>query len=146
VIPPLKGARGMLSIEYMSKNIIIPYNPKLRSLARQLRNNSTLSEVLLWKNIKGKSFDYEFHRQVPLFDFIVDFYCHELNLAIEIDGNTHDYNYDHDEYRQKTLENIGIKFIRFSDNEVKRNINDVLRALEYKIREIEKDKKLNDND
>jgi very-short-patch-repair endonuclease len=103
VIPPLKGARGMLSIEYMSKNIIIPYNPKLRSLARQLRNNSTLSEVLLWKNIKGKSFDYEFHRQVPLFDFIVDFYCHELNLAIEIDGNTHDYNYDHDEYRQKNF-------------------------------------------
>jgi hypothetical protein len=47
---------------------------------------------------------------------------------------------------KKTFENIGIKFIRFSDNEVKRNINDVLRALEYKIREIEKDKKLNDND
>jgi very-short-patch-repair endonuclease len=131
----------MLLIEFMPKNSIIPYNPKLKSLARQLRNNSTLSEVLLWKNIKGKSYGYEFHRQVPVFDFIVDFYCHELNLAVEIDGNTHDYNYDHDEQRQKTLENLGIKFIRFSDYDVKRNMNDVLRALEFTIREIENETK-----
>ena len=102
-----------------------------------LRNNSTLAEVLFWNNIKGKNYGYEFHRQVPISDFIVDFFCHELNLAIEIDGNTHDYNYDHDEHRQKTLENLGIKFIRFSDHEVKRSMNDVLRALEFKIREIE---------
>ena len=125
----------------MPRNKIIPYNPKLKVLARQLRNNSTLAEVLFWNNIKGKSYGYEFHRQVPISDFIVDFFCHELNLAIEIDGNTHDYNYDHDEHRQKTLENLGIKFIRFSDHDVKRSMNDVLRALEFKIREIENETK-----
>ena len=125
----------------MSKYNIIPYYPKLKILARELRKNSTLAEILLWQNIKGKSYGYEFHRQVPIDEFIVDFYCHELKLAIEIDGNTHDYNYDNDEHRQKILENLGIRFIRFSDYEVKRNINDILRALEFIIREIENETK-----
>jgi len=124
----------------MHKIKIIPYNPYLKTLARKLRNNSTLSEVLLWQNIKGKSYDYEFHRQVPIDDFIVDFYCHELKLAIEIDGSTHDYNYNHDESRQEKIESLGITFVRFSDIDVKRNINDVLRALEITILEIEKNR------
>jgi len=121
----------------MSQNKLIRYNPHLKELARQLRKNSTLPEILLWNNIKGKVLGYEFHRQVPLDEFIVDFYCHELLLAIEIDGNTHDYNYEHDESRQRTLEKLGVRFIRFSDNDVKRNMNDVLRALQYVIAEIE---------
>ena len=124
----------------MSQNKIIPYNPKLKSLARQLRKNSTLAEVLLWQNIKAKSYGYEFHRQVPIDEFIVDFYCHELHLAIEIDGNTHDYNYEKDVERQLKLEELGIYFLRFNDRDVKRNINDVLRALEIVILEIEEKK------
>jgi len=126
----------------MTPNKIIPYNPKLKNLARELRKNSTLAEVLMWQNIKGKCYGYEFHRQVPISDFIVDFYCHELRLAIEIDGNTHDYNFDYDELRQKQLESLGISFIRFSDRDVKRNINDVLRALEFVISEIEEKKRM----
>ena len=70
---------------------IIPYNPKLKPLARKLRKNSTLSEILLWKQIKGKKLGCEFHRQVPINNYIVDFYCHELNLVIEIDGDSHNY-------------------------------------------------------
>ena len=73
----------------MPANKIIHYNPSLKEKARILRKNSTLSEIILWKKIKNKSLGYEFHRQVPLDNFIVDFYCHGLNLAIEIDGNTH---------------------------------------------------------
>ena len=80
------------------------------------------------------------HRQVPLDDYIVDFYCHELNLAIEIDGNTHDYKVENDQTRQKQLEGHGIHFIRFGDNDVKRNLNDILRALEITILEIEQKK------
>ncbi len=119
------------------KHSIIQYNPILKNLARQLRKNSTLAEVVLWQNIKGKSFGYEFHRQVPINEFIVDFYCHELGLAIEIDGSTHDYNFDYDDNRQKVLESFGISIVRFSDYDVKRNLNDVLRALGIKILEIE---------
>jgi very-short-patch-repair endonuclease len=126
----------------MTPNKIIPYNPKLKNLARELRKNSTLAEVLMWQNIKGKCYGYEFHRQVFISEFIVDFYCHELRLAIEIDGNTHDYNFDNDELRQKKLENLEITFIRFSDWDVKRNMNDVLRALEFVISEIEEKKRM----
>jgi len=124
----------------MPANKIIHYNPNLKEKARNLRKNSTLSEIILWKNIKNKSLGYEFHRQVPLDEFIVDFYCHELNLAIEIDGNTHDYNFEKDDARQKQLEGHGIRFIRFIDNDVKRNLNDVLRALGITILEIEQKK------
>jgi very-short-patch-repair endonuclease len=120
----------------------IPYNLKPKHPARELRQYSTFAEVLLWLNIKGKSFGYEFHRQVPLNEFIIDFYCHELQLAIEIDSNTYDYNYVKDDKRQKKLERLRIKFLRFSDYDVKHNINDVLRTLEFAISEIEEKHKL----
>ncbi len=118
------------------KNKIITYNPSLKLLARDLRNSSTLSEVLLWQKIKGKSFGVEFHRQVPLDEFIVDFYCHELMLAIEIDVNSHDNKYDYDISRQSILEDNGVSFIRFNDLDVKKYMNNVLRALEQKIEDL----------
>jgi very-short-patch-repair endonuclease len=121
----------------MTTNQIIPYNPKLKELAGDLRKNSTLSEVLLWNKIKGKSLGYEFHRQVPIDEFIVDFFCHELLLAIEIDGSTNDYNYEYDILRQTKLENYGIQIVRYLDIDIKKSMNDVLRSLEITISEIE---------
>ena len=121
----------------MAQNIIIPYNRKLKQYARYLRKNSTLPEVLLWRKIKKKTLGYEFHRQLPIDEFIVDFYCHELMLAIEIDGNSHDNKYDYDIFRQGKLERLGVRFIRFDDIEIKKDMNNVLWALEQKIREIE---------
>lgn len=111
------------------KNKIIPYNPKLKKLARELRKNSTLSEVLLWLKIKEKVMGVEFHRQVPIDNFIVDFYCHELMLAIEIDGNSHDDKQDYDQNRQQILENLGVRFIRFRDIDVKQKMGWVLEEL-----------------
>jgi very-short-patch-repair endonuclease len=99
----------------MPKNRIHKYNPGLKVLARQLRQNSTLAEVILWLNLKKKTLSYEFHRQVPIEEYIVDFYCHELELAIEIDGYTHDYNYDKDDKRQKVLEGLGIRVVRITE-------------------------------
>lgn len=124
----------------MPRNKIIPYNPKLRKYARNLRNNSTLSEILLWKEIKGKALGYEFHRQVPIDNYIVDFYCHELSLVIEIDGSSHDYKYEYDKRRQGRLEKLGVIFIRFDDLEIKKDMFNVLLELQYKIEEIEKTK------
>ena len=120
----------------MPRNTIIPYNPKLKQFARDLRNYSTLSEVLLWRQIKGRKLEYEFHRQVPIDQFIVDFYCHELKLAIEIDGDSHNDKYDYDMNRQMKLQYLGVKFIRFFDVDVKQNMAGVLSALENKIDEI----------
>ena len=109
------------------KNKIIPCNPKLKEIARELRKNSTLSEVLLWLKIKGKTMGVEFHRQVPIDNFIVDFYCHELMLAIEIDGSSHDEKQDYDQNRQIILENLGVKFIRFKDIDVKQSLRPLSR-------------------
>jgi very-short-patch-repair endonuclease len=118
------------------KNKIIPYNPKLKEYAKQLRNNSTLSEVLLWQKIKNKALGVQFHRQVPIKEYIVDFYCHELMLAIEIDGDSHLYKYDYDQKRQGELEHLGITFLRFSDFDVKQNMFSVALALEQVVFEM----------
>ncbi len=120
------------------KRSIIPYNPKLKKIARILRNNSTLGEVLLWKKLRNKQMlGYDFHRQKPIDQFIVDFFCNELNLAIEIDGGSHetDEAYEKDKKRQEHLENIGIKFLRFKESEVRNNMRGVLDAIENWIRE-----------
>jgi very-short-patch-repair endonuclease len=109
----------------------LTYNPKLKELARQLRNNSTLSEILLWNYLKGKQMrGYDFHRQKPLDNYSVDFFCNELMLVIEIDGSSHNQIVEEDEIRQTKLESLGITFIRFDDMEVKKNINNVLRTIE----------------
>ena len=122
----------------MSLNKIIKYNPKLKERARYLRKNSTLAEILFWKQIKGKFFGYEFHRQVPIDEFIVDFYCHELKLAVEIDGISHNENkYDYDMARGLSLKKIGVEVIRFDDVDVKKNLESVLLSLKSKIKEIE---------
>lgn len=116
-------------------NKIIPYEPHLKLLARELRKNSTLSEVLLWNKIKNKVFGVEFHRQVPLRRYIVDFYCHELMLVIEIDGNSHVGKEVDDIIRQKELEIDGVRFLRFDDLEVKKDMNSILRKIEVWIAE-----------
>jgi very-short-patch-repair endonuclease len=113
------------------KRKIIPYNPELKELARDLRKNMTLSEVLLWNQLKQKQMlGYDFDRQRPVNEYIVDFYCKELCLAIEIDGDTHIYKNDEDEKRQLALEKLGIRFLRFEDIEVKKHMTNVLRVIE----------------
>jgi very-short-patch-repair endonuclease len=138
------GAGGMLNHQNM-RNKLIRYNPELRKRARNLRNNATYSEVLLWSKIRRKSLGYEFHRQVPIDGYIVDFYCHELNLAIEVDGSSHENKFDYDMSRQRVLERLGVRFIRFENIDVNRNMIDVLRALERVILEIEESKLRSNN-
>ncbi len=115
---------------------IIPYNPKLKELARKLRKNMTLAEILLWEELKQKKMlGYDFDRQSPIDNFIVDFYCKDLQLAIEIDGDSHnnEETYQKDLIRQQKLERLGVKFLRFEDLEVKKNISNVLNSIEFWI-------------
>ena len=103
-----------------------------------LRKQGVLSEVLLWKKIQKKTLAVEFHRQVPIDNYIVDFFCHEIMLAIEVDGDSH-LNTDiqiNDIVRQETLEKLGVQFIRFNDLDVKKNMNDVIRCLQAKVEEL----------
>jgi very-short-patch-repair endonuclease len=135
--PLERGFRGVyknkLSMKHRKK--ILNYNPKLKELARKLRNNSTLAEILLWNYLKGKQMlGYDFHRQKPIDNYIVDFFCYELMLAIEIDGGSH-INTDDDIERQTRLESLGVRFLRFYDGDVKQNIGGVVLIIEEWIRE-----------
>ncbi|TFG35719.1 MAG: DUF559 domain-containing protein, partial [Nitrospirales bacterium] len=68
------------------------YNSKLKDLTKQLRNNSTKAEIKLWNYLKGKQLmGYDFHRQKPIDNYVVDFFCNKLMLAIEVDGYTHTF-------------------------------------------------------
>jgi len=120
----------------------IYYNPKLIPLARKLRNNSTLSEILLWEELKQrKMLGYRFLRQKPVGEYIVDFFCNKLKLVIEIDGDSHDENnYENDMTRQNWLESIGLTVLRFDDLEVKKDMENVLMAIEGWIRNYEESK------
>ena len=94
----------------------------------------TLAEVLLWDELKQKKMHgYDFDRQKPIDNFIVDFYCKPLKLAIEIDGDSHYYQFDEDQDRQKRLEELGVHFLRFTDEEVKHDMNNVLRTISFWI-------------
>jgi very-short-patch-repair endonuclease len=121
---------------------IIPYNPKLKAIARKLRKDMTFGEVLLWNELKDdKLLGFDFDRQRCIDNYIVDFYCKELMLAIEIDGRYH-YNDEtliKDDARQAKLENFGIKFLRFAEVDVKDDLQNVLRTIEGMIITIVKD-------
>jgi len=121
------------------KKSFYSYNPNLKERSRMLRKNSTLAEVLLWNLLKNRQImGYKFRRQSPVDNCIVDFYCKELHLAIEIDGLSHDFKMEYDEKRQKQLEQAGITIFRISDREVKQNINHVIELLVEKVDEIRK--------
>ena len=125
----------------MQKKKIIYYNPILKKFARELRNNSTETEIYLWLKLKGKQmYGYDFHRQKPIDNFIVDFFCSKLMLAIEVDGYSHEFLevYNKDIIKEKRLNELGIHVLRFSDHQVLKDMENVLLAIEYFIFEFEK--------
>ena len=107
------------------------YDPGLKRLARDLRNHSTLSEILLWQHLKGRQRSgFDFHRQKPVDRYIVDFFSADLMLAVEIDGNSHKLKGIEDDQRQKRLESLGIRFLRFQDRVVRTDLNAVVQAID----------------
>jgi len=111
---------------------IIPYDPGLKGLARRLRSAGTLGEVLLWGALKRRQRrGYSFYRQRPVDRYIVDFYCPELGLVIELDGASHDEErVDDDLRRQSRLEELGLQVIRFTEAEVRGELEAVIAAID----------------
>ena len=108
----------------------VRYNPRLKQIARKLRKDMTLSEILLWQHIKGKQLlGYDFHRQKPIDEYVADFYCPRLKLVIEIDGDSHDGKEDADRKRQEKLESLGLTVLRFWDWDVKDNVDGIVEHL-----------------
>ena len=109
---------------------ILPFNSKLRERAKSLRKAGILHEVLLWNQIKSKQLNgLDFDRQKIIGNYIVDFYCAEKSVVIEIDGYSHDNRQEYDKIRDLFLENLGLIVIRLTAKDVLQNMESVIEFL-----------------
>ena len=113
---------------------VMPYKHELTKRARINRKNPTPAEKLLWgKVLSNKQLQgYKFLRQKPLLYFILDFYCSEILLGIEVDGDSHDEKEEYDKERTMLLEQTGIKILRYTNDDVLNNIDGVHKDLMQK--------------
>jgi very-short-patch-repair endonuclease len=139
-IPPLyKGRLGGVK-----GNMTKVYNQKSQTAKRKkLRKNLQLPEILLWSILKSKKLGYKFRRQYSVGKYVIDFYCVELKLAIEVDGDSHflDAKTERcDSGRQKFIELYGITFLRIMNYEILGDLGGVQITIECKIKELKKRK------
>jgi very-short-patch-repair endonuclease len=109
-----------------------PYNKNLKQVSRDLRNNMTEAEKLLWSRLRNKQIlGLQFYRQKPILNFIVDFYCPAVNLVIECDGSQHytDEGLEADRVRDEALAHLGLKVLRFDNGQVLGEIDGVVEAI-----------------
>ena len=103
-------------------------------VARELRRRMTPEEAILWEELRSRRFrKFKFRRQVPVGRFIADFLCLSLHLIIEVDGEIHDDQQEHDREREEYLRECGYRVIRFCNEEVHKNLLGVLSRLEQEI-------------
>ncbi len=100
--------------------------------ASELRKQQTFAEEILWNYLKTKPFGFKFRRQHPFSVYILDFYCHALKLAIEVDGSIHNIDEvkEKDEIRQKQLEEEGITFLRLTDDQIRLKPEEIVQQIE----------------
>ena len=109
--------------------------PEIFKNAEKLRANMTKTEILLWDFLKLKPFGLKFRRQHPINKYILDFYCHQKRLSIEIDGGYHlkKEQKEKDYERTKYLKSVGIKEIRFTNQDVLENLDDIKSKIEKEL-------------
>jgi leucyl-tRNA synthetase len=102
--------------------------------AKEMRNNPTEAEKIVWLNLKSKALDFKFRQQHLIDDYIVDFVCLSKKLVIEVDGEIHDSQQESDAERTKVLNEKGFKVIRFNNKEILNNIDSVLNIIKHELR------------
>ena len=109
--------------------------PPILARARELRRPQTPAETTLWRVLRNRNLQYKFRRQHPIENFIVDFYCAQAKLCIEIDGFTHlePSQAEYDAARTTYLEESGYKVIRFTNDDVRHNLDAVVGEIIRKI-------------
>jgi very-short-patch-repair endonuclease len=138
----------IIYLGYLKTRFILPdknsnYNKNLKTFAKDLRNDSTKGEIILWKKVlRAKTiFNYQFNRQFPMYlsekSIIVDFICRKLKLIIEIDGYSHKFKTKKDRDRDEKLSKLGYHVLRFEDRAVRNALTDVVIVIDSKIKELE---------
>ncbi len=89
----------------------------------------TPAEKILWQELRGNKLGVHFRRQQIIAGFIVDFYCHEAGLIIEVDGDIHDLQKEEDVRREKVLQEMGLQIVRFRNEEVTKSLSAVLEKI-----------------
>ena len=127
----------------MKRGMFYKANPLIFENARELRKKLTPAEQTFWLRLKEQFPKYKFRRQHPISIYIADFYCHELKLVIEIDGPIHDSEEAKlaDEKRQKYLENLNLTVIRFTNEQIKNEVESVIEIVSSTIEKLTASKK-----
>jgi agmatine deiminase len=122
----------------MNENMFYRANPLIFKIAEQLRNHPTYAEDLLWNYLRQSPKGVKFRRQHPASIYVLDFYAHKIKLAIEIDGSIHSNEEvkKNDLIRQTHLENLNIRFLRFTNEQVEKQMESVIITIENKIDEL----------
>jgi very-short-patch-repair endonuclease len=110
------------------KNIVTNQKVTAQKLqrAKELRHEMTPAEKVLWEELRANKLGVHFRRQQVIQGFIVDFYCHKSALVVEVDGDVHDLQKEEDERREKALIEMGLKIVRFRNDDVMRNLSAVV--------------------
>ncbi|MFD2286026.1 DUF559 domain-containing protein [Pedobacter petrophilus] len=128
-------------MEKANKNNLWHYNTELKKFANSNRKEMTKAEACAWKFLLSgrQMMGYQFRRQRPILNFIADFLCKELMLIIEIDGLTHTWDSvaENDKRREKALADVGFTILRFEDDEILKDIENVNRAICFYIEDFE---------
>jgi len=110
--------------------------PELLRIAGELRKNMTVAEQMLWQRLRNRQVSgYRFRRQHPVRDVVVDFFCYDAMLVVEVDGDVHDMSYqkERDTERTKMLKMSGLRELRFRNEEVINDIENVIRRIEAEL-------------
>lgn len=143
---PDKGRRGRgLPLASSGEGLpFLPYNKNLTDRARENRKNPTRAESKIWNEVlRMRQFaDHKFLRQKPIDNYIVDFYCSELRLVIEIDGDSHAEAVEYDAERTRILQSLGLTVVRYTNDDVINNIQGVYDDLREKLEKLTQSKPL----
>ena len=114
---------------------MIIYNGKFKERSRELRKAGNLAEVLLWQRLQKRQFlGLLFARQKIIGHYIADFYCHKLNIVVEIDGSSHDDRVEYDKERDDYMAALGLKVFRVFARDVLANLDGVIKWLEKELK------------
>ena len=117
------------------KNIITGQRVSKEKLqrAKELRREMTPAEKILWNELRSNKLGVHFRRQQVIVGFIVDFYCHQAGLVIEVDGDIHDLQQAEDKRREKALSETGLRIVRFRNDEVEKDLTAVITRIQALI-------------
>lgn len=115
------------------------YKNKLKTYSRELRGNSTDGEIILWTEAlrAKKMYGYQFNRQFPIENYVVDFIARKLKLIIEVDGYSHQFKQEEDRIRDENLKKLGYTVLRIDEYDIKRDLDNVIRVIEATVAEQE---------